>query len=140
MRKLKLLVVAAAVSVVTFGALAATDVITSFVGSPYLPLPTGVQSYQLDQTATTGNTMTFAKGQSEMVIVSSGTLSAFTINLNQNPPDGQVNCFYNKSAITTLTLSAPSTVTLNDALTGTSAATRYCYIFTASSQTWNRMQ
>lgn len=88
----------------------------------------------------TSGTQTFAAGQSQMQIGGSSTITALTIALTAAPVDGQVNCFYSKPAITTLTLSASSPQTLNDAVTSASATTRYCYLYSLSNTTWDRIQ
>ena len=119
-------------------ALADVGTIVSYVGSPYIPLATGVAGYQ--KASPTSGTMTFQKGQSEMVIAGGTTITALTIALNPAPYDGQKNCFYTKPAVTTLTLSAtlPAGVTLNDAVAAASATTHYCYLYSASNNTWDR--
>jgi hypothetical protein len=119
-------------------ALAQVGTIVSYVGSPYIPLATGVAGYQ--KASPTSGTMTFQKGQSEMVIGGSGTITALTIALNPAPYDGQKNCFYTKPAITTLTMSAtlPTGVTLNDGVASTSATSQYCYLYSASNNAWDR--
>lgn len=88
----------------------------------------------------TSGTQTFASGQSVMQIGGGTTISTLTIALTAAPVDGQVNCFYSKPAITTLTLSATSPQTLNDAVTAASATTRYCYLYSASNTSWDRTQ
>jgi hypothetical protein len=132
---------------IAFGlALAATAAlaqIVSYKGSPYIPLATGTEGYQIVPSASiSGTSVTFQRGQSEMVVTGTSTITTATINLA--PPlfsyDGLKNCFYTKPAITTLTLQATAPQTLNDAVTSTSATTRYCYIFSASNNSWNRLQ
>lgn len=88
----------------------------------------------------TSGTLTFAAGGSQMQIGGSSTITALTINLTQAPVDGQINCFYTKPAITTLTLAAASGQTLNDAVTSTSATTRTCYLYSLSNLSWDRIQ
>ncbi len=111
----------------------------SFVGSPYIPLPNGAEAY-LKQSPVTGSTMAFTKGVSEMQVGGSSTIGALTIDLNTSPYDGQMNCFYTKPIVTALTLVAASGQTLNDAVTATAATTRYCYLFSNSNQSWDRVQ
>ena len=122
---------------------AAIAQIVSYKGSPYIPLATGTEAYQIVPSASiSGTSVTFGRGQSEMVITGASTITTATINLA--PPlfsyDGAKNCFYTKPAISTLTLQATSPQTLNDAVTSTSATTRYCYIYSASNNSWNRLQ
>ena len=90
--------------------------------------------------AATSGTVTFGSGQSQLVLTAGTTISSLAIALTAAPSDGQMNCFYNKSAITTLTMSATSPQTLNDALTSTSATTRYCYTYSLAATAWNRLQ
>ena len=92
------------------------------------------------QSPSTGFTLSFGAGQSLMQIGGSSTLATGTINLTASPVDGQKNCFYTKPAVTSLTLSASSGQTLNDAVTSTSATTQYCYLYSLASTTWNRVQ
>jgi hypothetical protein len=93
------------------------------------------------QSPASGSTLTFAYGQSVMQIGGASTLATLTIKLAAAPVDGQVNCFYTKPAVTALTLSL-STVsqTLNDAVTATSATSRYCYLYSLGTTTWDRVQ
>lgn len=88
----------------------------------------------------TSGTQTFAYGQSQMQIGGGTTISTLTIAFTAAPADGQINCFYSKPAITTLTLSATSGQTINDGVTSASATTRYCYLYSVSNTTWDRIQ
>lgn len=112
----------------------------NYVGSPYIPLATGVESYQKNA-GVTGFSLTFLKGQSELILTNAGSVNG-TVTLT--PPayafDGQKNCMYSKGGIGTLTLQATSPQTLNDAITAMTAATRYCYSFSASNNSWDRFQ
>lgn len=131
-------VIAAAISIL-LGAGAALGATVSFNTPTYkLPNPSGVESYS-KQSPTSG-TLTFVAGQSEMQIGGTSTISTLTIALNPKPYDGQMNCFYTKPIVTTLTLSATSPQTLNDAVTATTATTRYCYLFSAGNNSWDRIQ
>ena len=85
-------------------------------------------------------TVTFAVGQSELALTAASTISSVTLALTAAPQNGQMNCFYSKAAITTLTLSATSPATINDALTSNTAAGRHCYIYSTSGTVWNRIQ
>lgn len=133
-------VIAAFLAGAAFIAGTAVAATVTYTGSPYVKAPIGIEGYS-KQSPTSG-TLTFGRGQSEMQIGGSSTISTLTITLA--PPayayDGQMNCFYSKPAITTLTLQATSPQTLNDAVTSTSATTRYCYLFSASNNTWDRQQ
>lgn len=92
------------------------------------------------QSPSTGSTLTFAYGQSQMQIGGSSTIAALTVNLSASPADGQMNCLYTKPAITSLTLSVSAGQTINDAVTAGSATTKYCYLYSASNSTWDRVQ
>ena len=109
-----------------------------YVGSPYIPKANGVASY--NKTSPTSGTVTFFRGQSEMIIGGSSTITSLTIALTPAAYvyDGQQNCIYTKPAITTLTLSVTSPTTLNDAVTSMSATTKVCYTYSASNNTWDR--
>jgi hypothetical protein len=92
-------------------------------------------------TPSTGFTNAFAAGQSQMQIGGASTLATGTITLTALPVDGQMNCFYTKPAITALTLQVGTAgQTLNDAVTAAAATTRYCYLYTLATTTWNRFQ
>ena len=88
----------------------------------------------------TSGTVSFSSYQSQMQIGGGTTISTLTIDLTLLPFNGQVNCFYTKPAITTLTLTAAAGQTLNDAVTSASATTRYCYLYSASNTSWDRIQ
>ena len=83
-------------------------------------------------------TFTFANNQSVADFVPSGTLAYGYITLAPSPSDGAQECFYSKSAITTLYLSASAGQTLNDAVTTLAAVTKNCYLYSASNLTWDR--
>jgi hypothetical protein len=92
------------------------------------------------QSPSTGFSIAFGYGQSIMQIGGSATLASGTVTLASAPVDGQINCFYTKPAITALTVQVASGYTLNDAVTSASATTRYCYLYSASNTTWDRVQ
>lgn len=92
------------------------------------------------KSAATSGTVTFGANTSQIQLSDATTISTLTIALTAAPADGQVNCWYNKSAISTLTMTATSPQTLNDVLTSTSATTRYCYLYSLSNTTWDRIQ
>lgn len=137
MRKPIIAAFAAGLALASGAAIAAT---ISYTGGPYVKPPLGIEAYS-KQSPTSG-TLTFQRGQSEMQIGGSSTISTLTIVLTPPPYayDGQLNCFYTKPIVTTLTLSATSPQTVNDAVTATTAITRYCYIYSASNQQWDRIQ
>jgi hypothetical protein len=110
----------------------------TFQGSTYLIPPLAVQNYT-KQSPTSG-TLVFNRHQQIMQIGGGTTITALTIDLRISPDDGQINCFYTKPAITTLTLTAASGQTLNDAITSASATTQYCYLYSASNTSWDRVQ
>lgn len=91
------------------------------------------------QSPSTGFSLTFGVGQSEMQIGGSTTLATGTINLSAAPVDGKIECFFTQPAITALTLSGNGH-TLNNAVTATAATTRYCYLYSLSNTTWDRVQ
>jgi hypothetical protein len=87
--------------------------------------------------AATSGTVTFGSN-SLIMLTDATTITSLTIALTPAPQDGQNNCWFNKSAITTLTMSASGTQTIADGLTSTSAATRYCWTYDLATTTWNR--
>lgn len=113
-----------------------------FTGSPYIPIPNGVEQYQ-KQVPLTGFSLAFTKGQSEMQLSPAGTLATGTITLANPAYDGQVNCFVSSQIQTALTLqvASGSGQTVNNAITAMPTAfTRFCYLYSASNKTWDRIQ
>jgi hypothetical protein len=92
------------------------------------------------KSAATSGTIVFGSGTSFVFLSDSSTISTLTLDLTVAPADGQQNCFYGVSAISTLTMTAASGQTLNNGLTSTSAGTRYCWLYSASNMTWDRTQ
>jgi hypothetical protein len=88
-------------------------------------------------TASSG-TVTFGTGESLIVLTNASTISTLTIALTASPVDGQMNCFYSKAAITTLTMSA--TQTLADGKSSNGATTQACWVYDRATTTWNRFQ
>jgi hypothetical protein len=87
--------------------------------------------------AATSGTVTFG-ANSLIVLTDATTISTLTIAFTPAPVDGQQNCWFNQSAISTLTMSATSPQTIKNGLTSTSATTRYCWVYQASTGNWNR--
>jgi len=111
----------------------------SYSGGTYTKPPLGIEQY-IKQSPTTGSTMAFAPGVQQMQIGGASTIGALTIDLTVLPYDGQIDCFYTKPIVTALTLTAAGTQTLNDAVTAATATTRYCYIYSNSNTSWDRIQ
>lgn len=87
-----------------------------------------------------GGSATFGNTQTEMIFNGAATTAAYTVTTAPAPSDGDKECIYTKGAITSLTLSANTGETINDAVTSMNATTRVCYIYTLNSLTWNRAQ
>lgn len=85
-------------------------------------------------------TFTFANNQTVAAFEPASTLAYGYITFAPSPSNGAQECFYSKSAITTLYLTANTGQTVNDAVTTLAAAAKNCYIYTVSSLTWNRSQ
>lgn len=90
----------------------------------------------------TAFTLSFGNAQSMLSINPAGTLATGTINLAALPVDGQMACIFSTATQTALTLQVPSgsTATLNNAITAMTANTRYCYQYSASNTSWDRVQ
>lgn len=94
--------------------------------------------YQVASPAT-GFTYTFGNSDSLIVLTPSATLASGTVTLAAAPSDGDQNCLYSKSAVTTLVVAkGDSAQTLNDAVTTIAALAKVCYLYQLSTNTWNR--
>jgi hypothetical protein len=100
----------------------------------------GVLGYQDLGAATTGNTYTFNKGQVQMTMRPAGTLAAVTLDVESNPGDGQVNCFFSTQTTTALNWTAATGQTMgSDVPTAGVANTRQCIQYEAAAATWRRI-
>lgn len=100
----------------------------------------GVIGYQDLGAATTGNTYTFLKGQSQMTMRPVGTLAAVALTTEASPGDGQVECFFSTQTTTSLTWTANTGQTMgSDAPTAGVANTRQCMQYETVSLTWHRI-
>ncbi len=88
----------------------------------------------------TGFTFTFGNTQTRALFRPSTTLSTGTITLPPNPSDGDTPCFWSKNIVTTLTLSANTGQSINDAVTTLGAAGHACYTYSSSNLTWDRAE
>ena len=88
----------------------------------------------------TGFTYTFAANVTKAVFTPSTTLSTGSITLTAAPNDGQQDCFWSKNIVTTLTVSANTGQSINDAVTTVGAAGHACYVYSQSDATWGRSE
>lgn len=101
----------------------------------------GVIGYQDLGAATTGNTYTFLKGQSQITMRPAGTLGAVTLTTEVSPGDGQVECFFSTQTTTSLTWTASTGQTIgSDAPSAGVANTRQCLQYELLTLTWHRIQ
>jgi hypothetical protein len=157
--RVKFLIAAAAATILGFGISAwAQNVPQPSIQSPVNPLdtipivkngvPTAQQQYVNPPAITsqmgyqkaspaTGFTYTFGNTQSLIVLTHAATVASGTIVLAVAPSDGDQNCLYAQNTVTALTVSAPNT-TLDNAVTTISAAAQVCYLYSLSTNTWDR--
>ncbi len=88
--------------------------------------------------ATTGNTFTFAQGQTNMIMRPAGTLAAVTLVTELTPSDGQMECFLSTQTTTALTWNAAAGLSISGAPTAGVANVRACMLFNKAALTWYR--
>lgn len=88
----------------------------------------------------TGFTFTFGNTQLDAAFRPTTTLSTGAITMPPNPSDGDRPCFWSKNIITTLTVSANTGQSINDAVTTLGAAGHACYVYSLSNATWDRVE
>jgi hypothetical protein len=81
---------------------------------------------------------TFGNSQSMIVLTMSATAAQGTITLAAAPSDGDQNCLYAKSTVTTLNLAVATGQTLDDAVTTIGPLSQVCYLYSLASATWDR--
>ena len=86
----------------------------------------------------TGTTYTFANTQTRWDFAGATTVATMTVKTPPAPSDGDEICWFSLGAVTTLTITANTGQTVNNAATSMSANTRLCYIYSASNLTWDR--
>lgn len=97
-----------------------------------------VRGYQVKSPAT-GFSYTFGNSDSLIVLTHSTTIAQGTITFASAPSDGAQECIYAQNIVTTLGLAAGSnSATINNAVTTIGAAANICYIYSLSSNVWNR--
>lgn len=109
------------------------------VGNVYVkPAQLTSQSGYYKSAPATGFTFTFGNSQSFAAFAPSTTLSTGTVTLAPSPSDGARECIFTTNTITTLTVSANTGQSINNAVTTLSANTNACYLFSLSNLTWDR--
>ncbi len=88
----------------------------------------------------TGFTYTFGPNVVEALFRGSTTLATGTITMPAAPSDGEPACFWSKSIVSTLTVSANTGQSINDAVTTIGAAGHACYVYSLSNKTWDRSE
>lgn len=88
--------------------------------------------------ATTGNSYTFAKAQTNMFMQPAATLAAVTLVTEPNPSDGQRECFLSTQTTTALTWTANTGQTMGSTITAGVANTPLCIEYQLSAATWYR--
>ena len=86
----------------------------------------------------TGFSLSFAAGQTNLLLVPAGTLATGTITLAAHPGQGQLNCFRSTQTQSGVTIAAgDASQTVTGAPSAMTAAVTYCMAFDAPSSTWN---
>ncbi len=111
------------------------------VGDKYaLPaLVTSVRGYYKSIPAT-GFTYTFGANVNRAIFVPTTTLATGAVTMPASPSDGSEVCMNSKQIITTLTVSANTGQSINDAVTTLAAAGHACYVYSLSNATWDRAE
>lgn len=85
--------------------------------------------------STNGGVVTYAQ------FGNSGAAATGYVYLDNAPLDGALDCFFSIGGVTALTMYAGTTSqTLNNGITAMTAATQYCYIYSNSNTTWDRIR
>ena len=92
------------------------------------------------RTPVTGFSYTFGNFEKDMTFTPAGTLSSGTVVMAAAPIDGGRACIFSTQIVTTLTLSANTGQSINNAISALSANVRYCYIYSIGNTTWDRSQ
>jgi hypothetical protein len=139
--------IAQTISVPTVTNIGSTDLIQVLpggnprVGNQYAnPKQITAQYGYYKSSPATGFTYTFAANVTKAVFTPSTTLSTGSITLTAAPNDGQQDCFWSKNIVTTLTVSANTGQSINDAVTTVGAAGHACYVYSQSDATWGRSE
>ena len=98
----------------------------------------GAPAYVNELAVGTGAPFTFPNGVTNFFIQPTGTLAAVTITTAPNPVDGQRECFLSTQTTTSLTITANTGQTINNAPTAGVANTPICWTYMASKTTWYR--
>ena len=120
------------------------DLITGLSGSGTTPnvsfyAATADASYS-QQTPLTGFSITIGKGVGTLLLTPAGTLATGTIKMPANPTNGQFEQIVSTKTITTLTLSANTGQTINNAVTTIGATTPVIYEYLTGETAWYRIQ
>jgi hypothetical protein len=100
----------------------------------------GVIGYQNAGVLATGQTILFGNATQLIAAQSSGTIATLTLTAAANPGDGQINCYFNIAATTAITWNANTGQTIANAPTAGVANTRYCMLFSQTTNSWVRAQ
>jgi hypothetical protein len=102
------------------------------------PAQLSSQSGYVKVSPVTGFSYTFGNSQSYLVITSSTTLAQGTVTLASAPSDGARECIYTQNIVTAFAVVAPTGESINNAVTATTAAANFCYLYSLSNATWDR--
>lgn len=81
---------------------------------------------------------TFGNSQSILVLTHSSTIAQGTVTLAAAPSDGALECVFAQNIVTTLNSVANTGQTIDNAVTTIGAAAKVCYLYSLSTNTWDR--
>jgi hypothetical protein len=86
----------------------------------------------------TAFSLTFANGQTNMILNPAGTLATGTITTEPNPADGARECISSTQTQTALTITANTGQTINNTATALVANVPVCFTFSSGTGAWDR--
>ena len=102
---------------------------------------TNVYGYYKNGTGTQNQTYSTGANLSYVTWANASAIAYLYLYLPTAPLDGAKNCYFSIGAVTAMTLYAGlTTQTLNNAITAMSANTQYCYLYSASNTSFDRVQ
>lgn len=102
---------------------------------------TNVYGYYKNGTGTASITLNTGANISFVQFANASAIANLYLYLPTAPLDGAQDCYFSIGGVTAMTLYAGVTTdTLNNAITAMTANTRYCYLYSKSNVSWDRLQ
>jgi hypothetical protein len=102
---------------------------------------TNVFGYYKNGTGTQNQTYSTGANLSYVTWANASSITTLSVYLPTAPLDGAKNCYFSIGGAGTLNLYAGlTTQTLNNAITAMTANTQYCYLYSVSNTSWDRVQ